>query len=188
MLVNLNILIKDLSKHIQRKEINMYYRSRENKSGAYAGLICGRVPFAKADIKGSAEYPAINGIVNFFSTPVGIVVNAEIFNLPYNKENGRSQIYGFHIHNIGRCTGSGDEPFSDAGSHFDNRGSEHPYHSGDLPPLFGNGGYAWSATLTDRFAPEDILGRSIIIHMERDDLKTDPSGNSGRRIACGVIV
>ena len=167
----------------------MYYRSDRKRSGAYSNLLCGRRPFAKADIKGSAQYPKLSGVVEFFATPAGIVVSAEVSGLPYDDaEPCAPQIYGFHIHNAGRCTGEEESPFSDAGEHFDIGDCPHPAHSGDMPPLFGNHGYAWSAHLTDRFSPEDIMGRAVIIHAQSDDLHTDPAGNSGKRIGCGVIV
>lgn len=166
----------------------MYYRSGESRGGAYAKLLSGRSPFAKAELSGSLKYPDIKGTVEFFSTPMGVVVCTDVFGLPYDKESPRtSQIYGIHIHNTGKCTGSADEPFSDAGAHFDMTDGEHPYHSGDLPPLFGNNGYAWGAVLTNRFSPEDIMGRSVIIHRDADDMRTQPAGASGERVACGII-
>jgi len=172
-----------------RGEDKMYYRTERGRGGAYSNLLCGRRPFAKADIKGSAQYPSIVGTVEFFSTPMGVVVSAEVSGLPYDSEaKCTPQIYGFHIHNAGRCTGTPDEPFSDAGGHFNPEDCPHPAHAGDMPNLFGNRGYAWSAFLTDRLSPEDIMGRAVIIHSEADDMRTDPSGNSGKRIACGVIV
>ena len=167
----------------------MYHRTNNSAKGAYSNLLCGRRPFASAALRGSSEYPEIKGTVDFFSTPAGVVVSAEVWGLPYNPEDRcASQIYGFHIHNAGRCTGSAEEPFADAGSHFDKSGCPHPAHSGDMPPLFGNKGYAWSAFLTDRLSPEDVMGRSVIVHSDADDFRTDPSGNFGRRIACGIIV
>ena len=166
----------------------MYYRGSTSNKGVYSKLLSGRSPFAKAELSGSMKYPKIKGMVEFFSTPMGVVVCTDVSGLPYDKDTpGSSQIYGMHIHNTGKCTGSTEEPFSDAGAHFDKSGSEHPYHSGDLPPLFGNDGYAWGAVLTNRFAPEDIMGRSVIIHRDADDMKTQPAGASGERIACGII-
>ena len=64
----------------------------------------------------------------------------------------------------------------------------HPQHAGDLPPLLGNQGYAYSAFYTDRFELPDIIGRSLIIHSGADDFTTQPSGNAGVKIGCGVIV
>jgi len=77
------------------------------------------------------------------------------------------------------------DPFSDVMSHYNPNGCEHPYNDGDLPPLFGNGGYALCAFLTDRFSVNDVIGRTVIIHDQPDDFTTQPSGNSGTKIACG---
>lgn len=166
----------------------MYYRSSASNKSVYSKLLSGRSPFAKAQLSGSAKYPKINGVVEFFATPMGVVVCTDVSGLPYDQDTPRTlQIYGMHIHNTGKCMGTSDEPFSDAGSHFDMTGGEHPYHSGDLPSLFGNDGYAWGAVLTNRFSPEDIMGRAVIIHRDADDMITQPAGASGERIACGII-
>lgn len=61
-------------------------------------------------------------------------------------------------------------------------------NAGDLLPLLGNEGYAYSVFYTDRFELKDIIGRSLIIHNAPDDFTTQPSGNSGAKIGCGVIV
>ena len=80
-----------------------------------------------------------------------------------------------------------DEPFADAMSHYDSDDCGHPYHAGDLPPLFGNGETALSVFLTNRFSVDEVIGRAVIIHDRPDDFTTQPSGNSGTKIACGVI-
>ena len=166
----------------------MYYRGSASNKGAYSKLLSGRAPFARAELSGSVKYPKIRGTVEFFATPMGVVVCTDVSGLPYDEDTPRrSQIYGMHIHNTGKCTGTGEEPFSDAGPHFDMSGGEHPYHSGDLPPLFGNDGYAWGSVLTNRFSPEDIMGRAVIIHRDADDMISQPAGASGERIACGII-
>lgn len=166
----------------------MYHRGAVSKGGAYSRLLLGRHPFARAELSGSLAYADIRGTVEFFSTPLGVVVCTEVSGLPYDKDAcTASQIYGMHIHNTGKCTGGEGAPFSDAGEHFDTSGLPHPYHSGDLPTLFGNNGYAWGAVLTNRFTPEDIIGRAVIIHRDADDMKTQPSGASGERVACGAI-
>ena len=56
-----------------------------------------------------------------------------------------------------------------------------------MPPLFSNRGYALQAFLTDRFTVGEILGRTVIIHDGTDDFTSQPAGNAGARIACGVI-
>lgn len=74
------------------------------------------------------------------------------------------------------------------GAHYNPENTEHPKHAGDLPPLLANNGIAWSAVYTDRFYPEDVVGRTVIIHDMADDFHTQPSGDSGMKMACGEIV
>ena len=64
----------------------------------------------------------------------------------------------------------------------------HPEHAGDFPPLLSCGGAAWMAVYTNRFYPEEVIGRTVIIHGGVDDFHTQPLGNSGEMIACGQIV
>ena len=63
----------------------------------------------------------------------------------------------------------------------------HPQHSGDLIPLMGNQGYAWTAFYDKRITIPEIIGRSVVIHAMPDDFMTQPSGNSGMKIGCGII-
>lgn len=144
-------------------------------------------PQAAAAIMGSESHPALSGAVRFYQTRQGVVVYAEIRGLPQGDGPCGEQVFGFHIHAGGDCGGSMGDPFSDAMSHYDPNGCEHPYHAGDLPPLFGNGGLALCAFLTDRFSVEEVIGKTVIIHDRPDDFTTQPSGNSGTKIACGVI-
>ena len=92
-----------------------------------------------------------------------------------------------HIHEGAECYGNNHDPFADAGMHYNPYDCAHPYHAGDLPPLFSAHGIAWEAVLTDRFTVEEIIDRTVIIHAMPDDFKSQPSGNSGEKIACGVI-
>ena len=151
----------------------------------FAGILRYR-PNAVAMVQGGELYPDINGTVRFYDTAYGTVVFAEILGLPLGEER-RERIFGFHIHSGSSCAVS-DGDFSQTGMHYDTKNSPHPYHSGDLPPLFGSGGIAFSAFLTDRFNTEEILGRTVVIHDGVDDLTSPPSGNSGLKIACGEIV
>lgn len=142
---------------------------------------------AFADITGGEDRPEISGIVRFFQTNKGVIVQAEVCGLPKDGPAACQQrIFGFHIHKGTDCGGAG-EPFADAMSHYDLNDCEHPHHAGDLPPLFGNDGLALSAFLTNRFSVEEVIGRVVIIHDRPDDFTTVPSGNSGTKIACGVI-
>ena len=116
-----------------------------------------------------------------------MVVFAEISGLPKLQGACDDGIFGFHIHKGTDCGGNMQEPFADAMQHFDLADCAHPHHAGDLPPLFGNDGLAVSAFLTNRFSVDEVLGRTVIIHDNPDDFTTQPSGNSGTKIACGVI-
>lgn len=64
---------------------------------------------------------------------------------------------------------------------------DHPNHAGDLPPLLSAGGYAKMTVLTGRFRVDEIVGRTLVIHNGVDDFTGQPSGNSGKKIACGII-
>jgi len=145
-------------------------------------------PNAFAIIKGDNDHPHIRGTVKFRQTPRGVLVSAEISGLPTRP--GRlceGNVFGFHIHEGKKCSGDNSDPFADAMSHYDPNDCPHPLHSGDLPPLFGNRGYAQMSFLTDRFTVREIIGRVVIIHDQPDDFTSQPSGNSGTKIACGVI-
>ena len=143
-------------------------------------------PQAAAIIKGSGLYPGLHGNVTFRATPKGVLVTAEVYGLPHTKEQ-EFGIFAFHIHQGASCTGNGEDPFADTGGHFNPNGLLHPNHAGDLPPLFGNRGYAYMTVLTDRFKISEIIGRTVIIHSQPDDFTTQPSGNAGAKIACGRI-
>ena len=140
---------------------------------------------ARAIIKGSAKYTNLHGVVNFKQMKNGVLVTLEIFGLPY--ETCKNEIYGFHIHEGEQCSGNAKDEFADAGSHFSTNNCEHPYHSGDFPPIFGNKGYAYMSFFTNRFRLSEVIGKTVIIHSNADDLMTQPSGNSMKKIACGII-
>lgn len=144
-------------------------------------------PAAYAVIKGSKEYPDIKGKAAFYDTYGGTVVVVSVCGLPKSGEEGSSGFHGFHIHEGGSCAGNGQNEFADALGHYNPKGTPHPLHAGDLPPLLGNNGTAWMAVYTDRFYPEDVVGRVVIIHKNADDFHGQPSGNAGEMIACGEI-
>ena len=107
--------------------------------------------------------------------------------MPASEEICRKPIFGMHIHSGGVCCGNHEDPFADALGHDNPDNCQHPFHAGDLPPLFGNDGHALSVFLTDRFSCSSIIGKTIIIHAHPDDFLTQPSGHSGEKIACGPI-
>lgn len=159
---------------------------RNNRSVSLTSLLRTR-PNAVAGIRGSEKYPSIYGTVRFYETGIGVIVIAELNGLPNPVGQCTSPIFGFHIHGGNACRGNADDPFADAGSHYNPHDCPHPYHAGDLPPLFGANGHALSVFLTDRFTVKEILGKTVIVHSRPDDFTTQPSGNSGEKMACGVI-
>lgn len=146
-----------------------------------------RRPQAWASIAGSPSYPNIRGTVRFYQSLYGVYVVAAVRGLPTHTGYCNSPIFGFHIHSGSSCTGNSADSFADVGTHYNPHDCPHPYHAGDLPPLFGADGRAFSAFLTNRFTTDEILGKTVIIHSAPDDFTTQPSGNSGTKIACGRI-
>ena len=142
---------------------------------------------AAAVIHGSESYPDVTGVARFYQTAKGVIVCAEASGLPRDGSPCHERIFGFHIHKGTDCGGNMDDPFADAMAHYDPDGCAHPYHAGDLPPLLGNDGLAFSVFLTNRFSLHEVIGRTVIIHDHPDDFTTQPSGGSGTKIACGVI-
>ncbi len=142
---------------------------------------------AKAIIKGGKKYPKINGIVTFKETKNGVIMTAKINNLPQSNDKCKGRFFGFHIHEGSSCTGNVNDEFANAKSHLNPSDCPHPFHIGDLPPLIENNGYAYMSVLLSKFKVKDIIGKVIIIHDSPDDFTTQPSGNSGTKIACGKI-
>ncbi len=149
-------------------------------------FIARNAPNAFALLKGSVAYPALRARVEFYQTNKGVLVLTEAYNLP-DKENKGFGVFAFHIHSGENCTKYGDDPFAGAEVHFNPTDALHPYHAGDLPPLFSNNGYAFDLFLTDRFNVRSVINKAMIIHLKPDDFTSQPSGNSGTKIACGII-
>ena len=144
-------------------------------------------PNAAAVVTGSKDYPSIGGIVRFYQTKEGVLVAAEIAGLPLSTGECSSPIFGFHIHAGESCSGNENDPFANTLTHYNIYDCPHPFHAGDLPPLFGVNGYAFSVFLTDRFSVNEVVDKTIVIHSKADDFTTQPAGNSGVKIACGEI-
>ena len=132
---------------------------------------------------------AVTGQVQFTQTGDKVRVTGEVRGLKPHAE------HGFHVHEKGDCS-SGDG--TSAGGHFNPGGQAHgahdqrEHHAGDLPSLkadaTGTARFSFeSATLSIGSGKADVLGRGLIVHRDPDDFKTQPTGNSGPRMACGVI-
>jgi Cu-Zn family superoxide dismutase len=109
------------------------------------------------------------------------------------KPNGE---HGFHLHEKGDCSAP---DATSAGGHFNPAGAPHgpqdgPHHAGDMPALKADASGEADASLmlsgvsVGSGAANDVVGRGVIVHANPDDYKTQPTGNSGGRIACGVVV
>ena len=136
---------------------------------------------------------ADGGKVTFSNAKGGVKVKIELKNIPFGD-------HGVHIHQNPVC----DTPdFKTAGGHFNPDGKQHGYlnpnghHNGDFPASVevgddhtGEATFVSSDISLDPTAPNSLFlkgGTSIVVHEKADDDMTDPSGNSGARIACGVI-
>lgn len=130
-----------------------------------------------------------SGLVNFQQVGDAVRVVGTVQGL------NPGQQHGFHIHEAGDCS-SGDG-MSTKG-HFNPQGTPHgdplsgPHHAGDLPALRAdsNGRANVDVTLggmTVAPGPNSVVGRGLIVHAQPDDYRTQPTGNSGARVACGVI-
>ena len=146
-----------------------------------------RNPSAIAMIQGSSKYPKIQGEVQFYPSKHGVMVISQTFGLPAPSHPCSNPVFGFHIHSGQSCTGTAEDPFQNALKHYNPKDCPHPHHTGDMPPLFGNNGYAFSAFVSNRFTIRELIGKTVIIHSQPDDFVTQPSGNAGEKMACGII-
>lgn len=112
--------------------------------------------------------------------------------------------HGFHIHTVGQCDPAGDPPFSSAGGHYPGmEGVNHDDHAGDMPSVYINqDGSAEMYFVTDRFTVEELFdedGSAVMVHGGADNFANIPerygtpdqetlnTGDSGPRVACGVV-
>jgi Cu-Zn family superoxide dismutase len=132
---------------------------------------------------------SVSGTVNFTQKGDVVVVAVKVNGLKPNGTNG------IHIHEKGNCSAA---DASSAGGHFNPSSSQHggatgaTRHGGDLGNLKADAnGYAQMSIEVSGISlgtePNSITGRAVIVHAGTDDLKTQPSGNSGARVACGLI-
>lgn len=128
----------------------------------------------------------VTGMVTFTKVGDEVQVVADIQNLKPGK-------HGFHIHEKGDCSAA---DAASAGGHFNPTQKHHggptsvDHHVGDLGNIeadaSGRAHVDWKGKMSLN-GKDSIIGRSVVVHEKEDDLKTDPAGNSGARIACGVI-
>jgi len=130
----------------------------------------------------------VKGTVTFTQKGDKVTVTAQLTGLTPGA-------HGFHVHEKGDCSAP---DATSAGGHFNPTGKQHgapgapDHHAGDMPMLEAdaNGNANLTAELsgpTVGSGTNDIVGKSVVVHKDPDDFKTQPAGNSGPRIGCGVI-
>jgi Cu-Zn family superoxide dismutase len=124
-------------------------------------------------------------------TPHGVLISLSLKGLPAGE-------HAFHVHAVGKC----EPPFTSAGGHFNPGGRKHGImapegaHAGDMPNLHipASGDLAVevlnAAVTLEKGKPNSLFGpqgTAVVVHAGKDDYKTDPTGEAGGRIACGVV-
>lgn len=131
----------------------------------------------------------VSGIVRFTQSGDALRVEAKVSGLTPGE-------HGFHVHESGDCSAP---DASSAKGHFNPGSKSHGHHggaerhAGDMPNLVadasGNAGFQGDISMLSLGSGANgIIGRSVVIHADPDDYKSQPAGNSGKRIACGTIM
>lgn len=154
---------------------------------SYFSKILSCPPQAYACVRGNPDHPELSGVVKFYPLGIGVLVTADFSGLPNDAAPCAVNIFAMHIHQTGDCSGNHEDCFANVGGHYNPGNCPHPAHAGDLLPLMASDGFAWYAFSTTRFSIEEIINRAVIVHAKPDDFTTQPSGNSGAKIGCGVI-
>jgi Cu-Zn family superoxide dismutase len=154
---------------------------------AYGAAADKAAPSARATLEAKSG-STVTGWATFTATKSGVKVVVHV-------EKAPPGTHGLHIHENGDCS---DPEAKSAGGHFNPTKMDHAgpmdekHHAGDLGNIEvkadGTGDLEISSTMlavTD--GPNNVIGRAVIFHEKADDLKTQPTGNAGARLACGVI-
>ena len=146
------------------------------------------IPYAWAMIEPRSG-SKVSGKVAFWEAPDGSVkVQLRINGAP-------TGIHGFHVHEVGDCSAP---DATSAGPHFNPNGAPHsgpsmmPHHAGDFGNVTAGGNGEIMTEFTTRSitldeGPESVVGRAVVLHADADDLTSQPAGNAGKRIGCGVV-
>jgi Cu-Zn family superoxide dismutase len=157
-------------------------------------VACSTVALAQSPETGKAELKDATGksvgMVTLTETPHGVLIHAMLMGVP-------AGTHAFHVHATGKC----EAPFTTAGGHFNPDSKQHGMsndmgmHAGDMPnvqvPADGNLTFdVLNPHVTLKAGPNSLFkegGTAIVLHGGADDYKSDPAGNAGPRIACGVV-
>ena len=140
-----------------------------------------------ADVTLQSQDSKVSGTVHFTSEAAGVHVVADVKGVKPGQ-------HGFHLHEKGDCS---TPDYKSAGGHFNPASAVHacdptnPRHAGDFGNLTvdkdGNGPLDMTTTALSFDGPNSFVGKAVILHAGEDDCKTQPTGNSGDRLACGVV-
>jgi Cu-Zn family superoxide dismutase len=150
-----------------------------------------RAPFASAKLE-SAEDPKLAGTIIFTQLPDAVRVQVDVTGV------GKPGLHGLHLHENGKCEHDpAGKHFSSAGGHFNPTGVAHAcpeattHHAGDLGNIDihadGTGHLERVTSMLSVSGANSPIGKAVILHTGEDDCKTQPTGNSGGRLACGVV-
>jgi len=136
-------------------------------------------PNPQSPVQGSVVFSELRGIVSVSGTVTGLKPNAA---------------HAFHVHEKGDCSAP---DFSSAGGHFNPTKAPHGkhgtgfHHIGDMPQLISDANgtvkIAFNSQSLNLRGPYSIIDKSVIIHRDPDDVNSQPAGNAGPRLACGII-
>lgn len=165
--------------------LNAMAQDKNNKD--MAGMKDSKVVHPAVCVLYPTEGNKVTGTVKFSEVPGGVKIVADLKGLTKGK-------HGFHIHECGDCTAPDG---TSAGGHFNPKAMNHGApmdamrHEGDMGNIeadeSGNAHLEYVDKTLSFQGDASIIGRSVIVHQNEDDMKTQPTGNAGARIACGVI-
>jgi len=147
---------------------------------------------AQAILEPAKDTPGFSGRVTFYQAGSQVRVVADVTGVspPGN--------HGFHVHENGKCERDPGKDFATAGGHFNPAGTPHAcpdaasHHAGDLGNIVinadGTGHVDVTTSALSLSGASSVVGRAVILHAAADDCTTQPTGNAGGRLACGVIV
>jgi Cu-Zn family superoxide dismutase len=156
---------------------------------ACAASLSAHAQTAKAPLKDASGKDV--GSVDLVQTPHGVLLKLSLKGIPAGE-------HAFHVHAVGKC----EPPFTSAGGHFNPGGRKHGMaaadgaHAGDMPNLHVPASGELAVEIANpaislvKGQPNSVFdadGSAIVVHAKADDYKTDPAGDAGDRIACGVI-
>lgn len=159
---------------------------------AAAAAPAGAPASAQAILEPAKETPGFSGRVIFYSAGSQVRVVADVAGVspPGN--------HGFHVHENGKCERDPGKDFTSAGGHFNPAGTPHAcpdaasHHAGDLGNIVinadGTGHLDVTTSALSLSGASSVVGRGLILHAAPDDCTSQPTGNAGGRLACGVIV